>query len=495
MDTRAQGHNEGPLAAWLGPFEAHARDQGYADATRGLFRRYLRRLSRWLARRDLGLEDLDEKRMTAYVGGLKSSHVKRNARPACRALLGFLRSTGAIAPAAKDDRDGPLAALVDEFDARACEMGYARLTRDVFRRRIRDVSRWLARRNLGLAGLDDRQVAVHLRGLKSSSKRRQTRPAVRALLRFLREGGTIPPAINEDDRSEDARIVREFSSYLIRERGLAPSSIRSYSVEARRFLAWKGPLPLRDLGPTGITRFILRRAATVGPATMKHTANALRSFLRFLRSRGDIKADLAATIPTVANWSLAALPKFITAEEVTAILDTCNRQTAVGRRDYAVLLLLARLGLRACEVTEMMLDDVEWDVGEILVRGKGGREDRVPLPHDVGAALADYLRNGRPQCSSRRLFLRAKAPWRECMVGTIKYVVERAIERSGLDTPSRGSHLLRYTLATDLLKRGAPLSEVGELLRHRSTDTSMIYAKVDFAALRELARPWPGARA
>jgi integrase/recombinase XerD len=196
---------------------------------------------------------------------------------------------------------------------------------------------------------------------------------------------------------------------------------------------------------------------------------------------------------TVSNWRLSTLPKSISPEQVERILAQCDRRTPVGRRDYAILLVLARLGLRAGEVVALTVDDVDWDTGEVIVRGKGLRQERIPLPHDVGRALAAYLRAGRPRCSTRRLFVRGKAP----RIGfassaAISTIVASAIEKAKLDPPSRGAHLLRYSLATNVLRRGGSLAEVTELLRHRHPDTTALYAKVDLDALRSVAPPWPG---
>jgi site-specific recombinase XerD len=221
--------------------------------------------------------------------------------------------------------------------------------------------------------------------------------------------------------------------------------------------------------------------------------SALRSFLRFLLQKGEIVVDLASCVPTVANHRLAVLPKHLSAHEVERLLDSCNRDTAVGRRDHAVLLLLARLGLRAGEVVALELDDIDWRAGEIVVRGKGSIHDRLPLTQDVGEALAAYLRRDRPAVQSRRVFIRSRAPHRAIKgPQTVSTVVRRALQRAGLDPPIKGAHLLRHSLATQMLRRGATMSEIAEVLRHRSPQTTEIYAKVDVAGLCALAQPWPG---
>src|SRR5437879_431748 len=221
-------------------------------------------------------------------------------------------------------------------------------------------------------------------------------------------------------------------------------------------------------------------------------ATALRSFFRFLLQKGELPVDLAASVPTVANWRLSTVPKYLTAEEVKRVLQTCDRRTATGRRDYAVLLLLARLGLRAGEVVALRLEDTNWRAGEILVRGKGSFHDRMPLPPDVGEALTFYLRQDRPACRTRRLFVCMKAPCRGLAgPSTLTTIVRRALARADLHPPFKGAHLLRHSLATSMLRSGATMAEIGEVLRHRAPNTTEIYAKVDFEGLRSLPHPWP----
>jgi integrase/recombinase XerD len=198
------------------------------------------------------------------------------------------------------------------------------------------------------------------------------------------------------------------------------------------------------------------------------------------------------SVPTVADWRLSILPKYLTPEQVERVLKACNRGTASGRRDYAILLLLARLGLRAGEVVALQLDDINWRAGEIIVRGKGLFHDRMPLPPDVGEALTSYLRRGRPACPTRRVFVCMKAP-RRGLAGssTLTTIVRRALVRADLHPTFKGAHLLRHSLATSLLRSGATMGEIGEVLRHRVPTTTEIYAKVDFDGLRSLAHPWP----
>ena len=206
-----------------------------------------------------------------------------------------------------------------------------------------------------------------------------------------------------------------------------------------------------------------------------------------------LRTDLSAAVPGVAGWRLTHLPKALSIGQVEQLLASCDRRTPAGRRDYAILMLLARLGLRGGEVSALTLDDIDWEHGEIAIRGKGQRLARLPLPADVGTSIADYLRRDRPVCSTRRVFIRIRAPRRGFVSpSVICCVVRRALKRASLDPAFKGAHLLRHSLATDLLRRGASLTEIGQVLRHSQPDTTQIYAKVEITALRAIALPWPG---
>jgi site-specific recombinase XerD len=220
---------------------------------------------------------------------------------------------------------------------------------------------------------------------------------------------------------------------------------------------------------------------------------ALRAFLRYLRLRGLIDIDLTACVPKVAHWSLAKLPAFLHPDQVNRVLKLCDRRSTIGRRDYAMLLLLARLGLRVGEVAALSLDEINWHDGVFTLRGKGGRWAQMPLPRDVGEALVDYLENGRPSCTDRHFFVRVKAPRRGFRgANQISVIASRALARAGINLPRAAGHIFRHALATEMLRQGASLSQIGILLRHQRPDTTRIYAKVDLVALRDLAMPWPG---
>ena len=316
------------------------------------------------------------------------------------------------------------------------------------------------------------------------------------LLDYLRELGRIPPPTEVIDDTPLGRIESGFTHYLVAERGLSAATVINYSPTVHRFLEERfgaGEVELGELSAPDVHRFLLRQAPRVSRGRAKLMATALRSFFGFLRQRGDITSDLAGAIPATTNWRLTGLPLSLGPEQVEALLDSCDQDTALGQRDYAILLLLARLGLRAGEVVALTLDDLDWDTGTLIVHGKGKRQERLPLPEDVGEAVANYLRGSRPHCATRRVFIRLQAPHRGfSSSAAIDDVVRRALERTGLNPEQKGAHLLRHSLATRLLGSGASLEQIAQLLRHAHPQTTEIYAKVDLQALRALAQPWPG---
>jgi site-specific recombinase XerD len=361
---------------------------------------------------------------------------------------------------------------------------------------VADLSRWLEVRGLSLDRLDQERLRQFHQDHRDR-KRRGDVATGEQLLGYLRDLGCIQTPPLEVDSSPVGELVGEFARFLSSERGLSPATLINYLPIIRRFLAEQvagGVLHLDELCAADIHRFIVRHAQSGSRGGAKNLVTALRSFLRFLQQRGVIMADLAGAVPGVAGWRLSHLPKTLPPEQVERLLNSCNRATPASRRDYAILMLLARLGLRGGEVVAMTLDDLDWECGEILVRGKGQRLSRLPLPTDVGEAVVDYLRHDRPACSTRRVFIRTHAPLRGLLgPSAICCVVCRALKRTGLNPQFKGAHLLRHSLATDLLRRGASLVEIGQLLRHSQPNTTQIYAKVDIAALRAIALPWPGA--
>jgi integrase len=271
----------------------------------------------------------------------------------------------------------------------------------------------------------------------------------------------------------------------------------NYGRHIDRFVAQRfgaGAVRGERLRARDVIAFVQREAGRHGRGYILQVVTALRSFLRFLRYRGDITTDLAAAVPSVASWPRSDLPKHLPAEAVQAVLDSCDLTTIVGRRDYAILLLLARLGLRAGEVVTLQLEDIDWDNGQLTIRSKKGNGwARLPLPSDVGKAISRYLRLDRPRCSCRNVFVRTAAPYQRLAdQSVISSLTRSAIQRAGVESVRKGAHLFRHSLATAMLRRGASLDEIGQVLRHKDADTTAIYAKVDLDALRRLAVPWPG---
>jgi integrase/recombinase XerD len=292
------------------------------------------------------------------------------------------------------------------------------------------------------------------------------------------------------------RCVQGYAQYLREARALASATIINYVPFIRGFLTdrfGKGPVRLAGLTAGDVVGFVRRQAPQLHRKRAKLLTSAFRSFLRYARYRGAVTRDLAAAVPVVANWSMPAIPRAIGTDQVRQLLASLDRQTAIGRRDYAIVILLARLGLRSGEVAALELEDIDWDAGQVSVRGKRGHRAALPLPADAGAAIAAYLRHGRPRSTSRRVFLRSKAPLRGFQgpagVGSI---IRHALQRAGIQAPTTGAHQFRHALATEMLRHGASLTEIGDVLRHRTPQTTMIYAKVDLTALRTLALPWPG---
>lgn len=389
-----------------------------------------------------------------------------------------------------------LATHVDSFVATLRRLGFASSTVRERLRLLRHLARWIRRRNLVLAHLDEPVANQFLEGRRREGRLRSgDASTLRHLLEHLREKGAIRSLELAVDESPLAELRRQYANHLEKERGLAAVTVSRYWPFIRRLLVERfgdGPIPVRDLAPDDIARFLLRHARSGSPKVAKLMVTALRSFFRFLFQHGQTETDLAGAIPTVPEWRLAEVPKYLEPEEVERVVRACQRDTAVARRDHAIVLLLARLGLRASEVITLELDDINWRAGALKVRGKGSSHDSLPLPADVGQALANYLRHHRPPCTTRRLFIRTRAPHRGLAhPSSISTIVCRALKRAGLQPAFMGAHILRHSLATGMLRSGASLDEIGEVLRHRAANSTEIYAKVDIRGLRSLALPWP----
>lgn len=388
--------------------------------------------------------------------------------------------------------NGPIAPYLDDLRRTFSALGYAPSTMDSHLGLWAQLDRWLADRGLGTSELTAVRIEEFLAERRLTHGYLYTVKALSPGLDFLRGTGAVPdvPAMAE---STVERIERQFRNYLLIERGLAEISVVTYVVRARPFLAdraRRGRLDLESLTAADVSDFVSDWLPGLSKAAAKSTVVALRSLLSFLHASGVIAEPLASVVPSVASWRLAGLPIGLAPAQVQALLAACDQSTTVGRRDFAIVTVLARLGLRAGEVADLTLDDIDWRAGTVTVHGKGNSIEQLPLPIDVGSALSRYLEDGRPSSASgRALFIRARAPYQGLNRKSIGTMVGRVASRAGTGTVH--AHLLRHTLATDVLNQGASLDEVGQLLRHRSRASTTIYAKIDQQRLFQLARPWP----
>lgn len=363
------------------------------------------------------------------------------------------------------------------------------------------LDRWLATQPVALSDLTEAHVVRFERrrrrcgGVRAQTRRAERRDVI-GLLQYLRGVGACRAAERISTPADD--LAAAYEQHLRRQQGLATSSIERYGNVVRQFLAQRfgrGGVELHALRPIEVIEFVRREAQRLQPAAAKCVTNAMRSFLRYAQFCGDVGRELVAAVPAVATWtSTPQLPRAISPEHAQCAIGSCDLGTPIGLRDRAVLLILARLGLRANEIITLHLEDCDWDRGHLRVRGKAGRAGVLPMPVDVGQAIAAYLERGRPPSDDRHLFLRSMAPIRGLQPGSdgVGSIVRYALERAGVDSPHRGSHQFRHALAVRMLQSEASLAEIGEVLRHRSPQSSSIYARVDLDALRRLALPWPG---
>lgn len=353
---------------------------------------------------------------------------------------------------------------------------------------------WLDAQRLSTREITDAVIDAYIQQTPAR-ERRGARMALRELLAVLRESGICrPPPLAAGGASQ--QLLNEYRRYLVTERGLADRTIGHYTEAARLFLvsrAAEDARPVQEWSTSDVLTFVQRRAINRPSVHMQQLCTGLRAFLRYLCFCGHTTCDLSKCVPRIARWRLATLPRFLSAEQLGRLLRGCRRKTPGGRRDYAILLLLSRLGLRAEEMRRLMLDDIHWQRGELTVRGKCRGPEPMPLPQDVGEALAAYLTHGRPASGSRNVFVQLMPPHGiYASSNSFGRIVRRAMHRAGVDSPSKGTHIFRHTLATEMLRGGASLREIGQLLRHRDEDTTRLYAKVDLVRLRTLALPWPG---
>jgi site-specific recombinase XerD len=392
---------------------------------------------------------------------------------------------------------GPLSPYIESYVTLANEQGFAPSSVYEQIRVIVMFSQSFERSGCEIRALDE---SVTERFLYHELKERWPHvcaPAtLRRLLTLLRRLGVVPPAKPAPPRNPAQQLTDNYRRFLLEERALSPETAIAWVRFIDEFLSARfgtSALKLPELRATDVTAFVQRHAHRYSPSRARRLVTAMRSFLRYLRYKGLIEVDLDRAVPKVARWSLSSLPKHLSAAAVQRVLDGCDLKTSTGRRNYAILLLLARLGLRAGEVVRLNLEDIDWDNALITVWGKGRQRAQLPLPAEVGQAIAGYLHRDRPRCACRRVFIRDYAPLAGFGYATaIAKIVQCALKKAGVESARKGAHLLRHSLATDMLRKGASLDEIGEVLRHKSPDSTAIYAKVELDALRPLGLRWPG---
>jgi len=388
---------------------------------------------------------------------------------------------------------GPLSPYINAYLVRIKEQGYAVGSINEQLRVLKRFGRWLKRKGHEVAGLNEGITRDFLGRIKRSYSDGYATPALRRLLSVLRQIGAAPEAETAPP-SPTEQLTCSYGRFLLQERNLAAQSVKRLRSVAGRFLAetfGADPLNLSRLTAPDVTAFVQQQAPR-HPSSCRNLVGGTRSFLRYLHYKGLVHTDLSLAVPKVANWALSTLPKHLPAVQVQKVLRDCDRTTGLGRRNYAILLLLARLGLRAGEVVRLDLEDIDWENARIKVCGKGQQWAQLPLPADAARAIGSYLRRDRPRCACRRVFIRHHAPIQGLHRNSIANIVRDALANAGIVSARKGGHLLRHSLATEMLRRGASIDEIGEVLRHKCPESTAIYAKVDLKSLRALALPWPG---
>lgn len=395
-------------------------------------------------------------------------------------------------------RDGPGGPLLEGFVEELCQAGYAEITARRHIRAAEHLIYWTDREGIPLSNLTERFLECFDRHLDrcqclgyGHSYRSHLLNGARLFLKHLRGSGVITASIGEST-DQDPVLLTAFCQWMHQQRGTCDSTLYNYSLSIRDLLKRLGEDPGR-FDAQSLRQFVLEKSQQGGWASAKKCTTALRMFLCFLIAEGKCAADLGAAIPVLAHWRLSSLPRYLHQEEVERIITSCDPNSPVGRRDRAILLLLARLGLRAGDIVQLRLGDIDWEGAEIHVSGKGRHQTRLPLTQEVGHALVVYLQEARPRTGSDVLFIRSRAPFRAfASHHAISLIVTRAMRRAGITCQSRGAaHVLRHSAATSMLRQGASLQDIAAILRHRSIETTQIYAKVDVATLRQIAQPWP----
>ena len=390
---------------------------------------------------------------------------------------------------------GPLAPYVDGFARRMDECGYSPDTGADYVRCAGHLSRWMTEKGFGARQLDEAKIEDHLQVLKHRRGVVISSAPHRMLLSYLREIGVIPRPSPQTASKVD-RVVNSYIEHLRNVRGLAESSLHHPRLFVRRFLTERfgdGPMHLSRLKAQDVLQHVHRHPGEYGSKYCSQIVQSLRNFYRFLHLAGHIGEDAAGGIPVWKHWRTAARPEYLEQSDLERILEACEHTTDKDLRDYAILVLLIRLGVRAVAVRNLTLDDIDWRAGQITVCGKAGKSRQLPLLHDVGQALTAYLKQGRPPCRSRHVFIRMRAPLTKLRDTCAIYkIVSHALKRANLIPPHRGSHLLRHSFATHLRGQGTSLSDIGRMLGHDNVNSALAYAHVAPGELRSVVQPWLG---
>jgi len=395
-------------------------------------------------------------------------------------------------------RAGPGGPLLEGLARELWQGGYAEITARRHIRAAEHLLYWTEREGIPISSLNERCLARFDRHLDQCgcpryghSHRLQLLNGARLFLKHLRGGGIITAPVIEST-AQDPVLFTEFCQWMHQQRGTGDLTLYNYSLSIRDFLKRFGEDPVR-FDAQNLRQFVLEKSQQSGWAAAKKCTTALRMFLRFLIAEGKCAAGLDAAIPVLAHWRLSSLPRYVQPEEVERIINSCDLNSPAGRRDRAILLLLARMGLRAGDIVKLRLGDIDWEGAWLYVSGKGRRQARLPLTQELGYAIVDYLQDGRPQTDTDVLFIRSRAPFRALAShSAVSVIVARAMRQAGVTCRGRGAaHVLRHSAATSMLRQGASLQDIATILRHRSIETTEIYAKVDVATLRQIAQPWP----
>jgi site-specific recombinase XerD len=398
----------------------------------------------------------------------------------------------------KEIRSGPAGHLLEGFAQELYQAGYAKLTACRHLRAAEHLVYWTCSRGIPVPVLEERfikEFSQHLNLCRCTgygrSHRLELENGVRLFIGYLRRTGVLTTLVNEEPIEKPTLLV-SFDNWMRQQRGTCNATLYNYGLDLRDLLKNLGEDPAR-FHAQALRNFVLERTRRCGWAAAKRCTTAVRAFLRFLIADGRCAAGLDASIPAFAHWRLSALPRYLQPEDVERVIASCDPGTPMGARNRAILLLLARLGLRAGDIVQLRLDDIDWKEASIRVAGKSRCQALLPLTQEMGDAIVTYIKDGRPSTDTEALFLRSRAPYRaladHCAVSMI---VARAMHRAGVTCPSRGAaHVLRHSVASSMLRHGASLQEIAGVLRHRSVATTEIYAKIDVVALRQIAQPWP----